>query len=103
MHYESSGYDPAKAIAPGLQARVKDLQPGGDDASVWHGGWRISTEFEQFWRREQQQRLEQRWIVGGLRWWRVVRLSGIRDQGSGIRDQGSETGDRRSEIAICHF
>lgn len=34
-HYGSTGYDPAKAIEPGLQARVKALQPGGDDAGVW--------------------------------------------------------------------
>ena len=34
-HYESTGYDPAKAIAPELNARVKAVQPQGDDPRVW--------------------------------------------------------------------
>ena len=34
-HYESTGYDPAKAIAPEVQARVKAVQPQGDDPRVW--------------------------------------------------------------------
>ena len=34
-HYQSTGYNPAKAIEPGLQSRIKELQPEGDDPSVW--------------------------------------------------------------------
>ena len=34
-HYESTGFDPAKSIAPELEERVKSLLPKGNNPSVW--------------------------------------------------------------------
>ena len=51
-HYENTGYDPARAIAPQVQERVKALLPPGDNPRIWPwpslalflvGAWLLGT------------------------------------------------------------